>query len=668
MSINRRTACGVAILIWLVCEASAPRAQQPSTPQPSASQSTFTPTFRASVRWVDVDAVVRDKDGNFVTGLTKDDFEVFEDLQPQTLDRVTLVDLPPVTPAQAPLPEADPGDDFQDAGRIYVLVLDGGAQSNVRSLARQFIDDYLGPIDRMAVVNVHGRGDQGLTSDKGRLLEAVDQYVRGANEDPTLKQLRTTYATLKEVAVSLGAVTGRRKSILLIGQGVDLWSTRSPSGPYDPRPGSEDIDDLWRLVRDTTRTAEGFNVPIHVIKANMPLLPTGTGTGTGLWANPFAGAISGPQAPLAANSFRSAAQADRDSGLAVLAERTRGVRIINTNDYGKGFSKIVEQNSQYYMLGYYSNVEPDGRVHRITIRMKRPGLTVQGRQSFRSMNPEIKAKTVDLPKLLSTTARTALKGATAGTVPLATEAVVYRGEHFTASVLVNTSIKGTDLTLGNGSKLEYAAAAFDKWGRVIAVDRRAFSFTMRPQTRARLEANGVHLFSRMTLPTGTYDIRVMAQQPDGRMGLSSTSITVPDFTDRSLVISELIVGTPAVTAPLTLLADDTLRRAVTGTPGLATRLTTARNVPLFIEIFDTQWLISQALGVKWALRSETTGLVARQGEERADKSEKGRIYFRGALPLSSLSPGTYVLDIEVFSIGGPPAAATRQFRFEVVDG
>ena len=176
MSINRRSACGVAIFIWLVCEASVPRAQQPSTPPPSASQNTVTPTFRASVRWVDIDAVVRDKDGRFVTGLTKDDFEILEDNQPQTLDRATLVDLPTVIPALGLNQPVDPDEaeeDFQRAGRIYVLMLDSGVQGTVRGLARQFIEQHLGPIDRMAVVNVHGRGDQGLTSDKTRLLAAV---------------------------------------------------------------------------------------------------------------------------------------------------------------------------------------------------------------------------------------------------------------------------------------------------------------------------------------------------------------------------------------------------------------------------------------------------------------------------------------------------------------
>jgi len=39
-------------------------------------------TFKLEVNYVDVDAVVTDESGNFVSGLTRDDFEVFEDGKP----------------------------------------------------------------------------------------------------------------------------------------------------------------------------------------------------------------------------------------------------------------------------------------------------------------------------------------------------------------------------------------------------------------------------------------------------------------------------------------------------------------------------------------------------------------------------------------------------------
>ena len=59
--------------------ARAPQAQQrPASQRPTA-------TFRSSVDLVTVNVVVRDKNGNIVRGLTRDDFTVTEDGRPQTI-------------------------------------------------------------------------------------------------------------------------------------------------------------------------------------------------------------------------------------------------------------------------------------------------------------------------------------------------------------------------------------------------------------------------------------------------------------------------------------------------------------------------------------------------------------------------------------------------------
>ena len=51
-------------------------------------------TFKVETSYVDVDAVVTDAQGNVVRGLTRDDFELFEDGRPQNIDMFTSVDIP----------------------------------------------------------------------------------------------------------------------------------------------------------------------------------------------------------------------------------------------------------------------------------------------------------------------------------------------------------------------------------------------------------------------------------------------------------------------------------------------------------------------------------------------------------------------------------------------
>ena len=66
-------------------------------------------TFQVEVNYVDVDAIVTDEKGNFVSGLTRDDFEVFEDGKPQKVEMFSYVELPVEPPTvRLPRPSGQP--------------------------------------------------------------------------------------------------------------------------------------------------------------------------------------------------------------------------------------------------------------------------------------------------------------------------------------------------------------------------------------------------------------------------------------------------------------------------------------------------------------------------------------------------------------------------------
>ena len=60
-------------LFTLLAQAPAQPPQSPQPPQPSV-------TFRVEVNYVEIDANVVDAQGNFVRNLTRDDFQIIEDL------------------------------------------------------------------------------------------------------------------------------------------------------------------------------------------------------------------------------------------------------------------------------------------------------------------------------------------------------------------------------------------------------------------------------------------------------------------------------------------------------------------------------------------------------------------------------------------------------------
>src|SRR5262249_34464508 len=68
--------------------------------------------------------------------------------------------------------------------------------------------------------------------------------------------------------------------------------------------------------------------------------------------------------------------------LRVLSEETGGFAVVNKNDYTTAYQRIVEDNSTYYVLAYYPPDARPGRLHKIDVRVTRPGLTVSARKGY----------------------------------------------------------------------------------------------------------------------------------------------------------------------------------------------------------------------------------------------------------------------------------------------
>ena len=194
---------------------SALSSQSASSPAPQAPQSPQPPTFRLNVEYVEVDAVVTDRDGQFVRGLAKEDFQIFEDGKPQPISTFAVVDIP-VERAQRPLGAANAiepdvrTNERPFDGRIYVMLVDDlhtyfGRTPRVRAAARQFIQQHLGANDLMAVVHTAGPSDasQEFTSNKRLLLAAVDRTLGRKLDSATVTKTEQYFRTQ-----SLGRQTG----------------------------------------------------------------------------------------------------------------------------------------------------------------------------------------------------------------------------------------------------------------------------------------------------------------------------------------------------------------------------------------------------------------------------------------------------------------------------
>jgi VWFA-related protein len=599
------------------------------------------PTFRSGVQLIEVDVTVRDQKGRLVRDLTAADFELLEDGMPQRIASFQLVDLPvQIRPREEAQQQSKVEVDVTSnasSGRVYVMLLDnppGVPYTHVyltQRSARRFVTEALAPDDLAAVIDLHsGEGSHAFTKSPQRLLAAIDRYGQAAlggvpplfGPESRLGPLGA-YETMQYVAERLGSVGNRRKAIVWFGGVV----------PFHHGDAATAV-----AYRDAVRTATRNNVAIY------PVDPHGLTTTLGR------------------------AELERVSALRAAAEDTGGHAVVNTNNFGGGYRRIVEENSTYYVIGYSPpSMRQDGRFHDIRVRVKRPATSVRARRGYFAPTPDaVAAAQKPLPEGLSRAATDALRRV----VPLDDVAIdafaaPFMGNEGRGSVLLGARLDGSGLRLGTGDRIEISQIAFDIDGKVHAGTRKVFTFEGAPGVTA--PDGAVRYFDRLDLAPGRHEIRLVVDQPDGRTGSVVTHVDVPDFAGTPVALSGIVVASQRDGMQRTLLPDRTATAALAAEPTISRRFTRDDVIALWAEAYDSRKGASGPLRVTTRVASAGGRPVLERERmiTARDAAAPTRVLeYRERLELAALPPGSYVLAIEAASADGA-ARATRQMPFEI---
>jgi VWFA-related protein len=395
-----------------------PPAQAPAT-QPQAPPETPapTPTFRADINFVRVDVIVSDKQGNPVSDLRQQDFEVSEDGKPQTIQTFKLINVkdssmvPPVEESRRIKTMADEQmEAAKDDVRLFAVFLDDyhvRKENSIRArepIAR-FIENQLQSTDMVGLMYpLTSLADVMLTKDHASAASAVRTFV-GRKYDYTARNLfeeryvnnvstmeaerirnQVTLSALKGLIVHLGGLREGRKSLILISEGFantmpsqvqdqiaaqpePLGRAPDPVGGKSTRETSQDFflqADMLSDIRLVYEMANRYNTTIYTVD------PRGLTT--------FEFDLS------RGNVSSSADQAVLDNTmdtLRIMAAETDGRAIVNQNDLEAGLKQVVRDSSAYYLLGYTSSQGvPDGKFHQIKVNVKRPNIQVRARKGY----------------------------------------------------------------------------------------------------------------------------------------------------------------------------------------------------------------------------------------------------------------------------------------------
>src|ERR1051326_5213630 len=400
-----------------------------SGPQPQ-TQAQQRPVFRAGAHFVRVDAYPATQDGKIVEGLKAVDFEILEDGKPQAIESFDFIKFDTFTP------EAERRDPVsQQAGfdlaadpryRLFIVYADLTFTKSANgienlSLIEQplvnFLERSIGPQDLYALLTTRNSVKDLVLAQKTTvtvseikdLLRAkyierdeADEVLDACPWDPAVINLLkylyradVSYTNLKELAVQLGALRQERKNLVLVTNLLPRW-----------RPNRSLYEGLGSAQRGQAR--QTGTVTGRITNDNRDILTNGRGGNlNGCMAE--AGRLSlmdfepryrelvdeakrqnvsvyvitpsGLQAPFTYAGYLSVKAAYED--LKGLAEETDGIAVTASNDMNAAFKRIADDQSAYYVLGYYAtNTKFDGGLRKITVKLK--GKPIRARRQYRS--------------------------------------------------------------------------------------------------------------------------------------------------------------------------------------------------------------------------------------------------------------------------------------------
>ena len=382
-----------------------------------------TPTFRTGAHYVRVDAYPT-RDGKPILGLTQNDFELLEDGKVQAIDTLEFIDHPEFTPLSERRDPNSQRDAFELARdpkyRVFVLYLDAfhvdfGGSHRTRVPITELLNRMMGPQDLFGLLTpiqtprdlILGQqtlviqeqleklpfwGLQGRIAPQPDELELEAAFPNEAKQLIALKRLDKVYSDLEGLVAILGELREERKNIIFFSDSLFSPASRfsdiamDRSGRGNPPPVG--VGPTGGLTLGSTGRGEPDQMRMEAERARLRGIDYEQRFRQLLRQSRHANVSFYTVRP-GGLDMASSMMNEGTSNLAVLAEETDGVAVLQSNDLRAGMSKVADDLSSHYVLGYYtSNTRWDGQPRKLTVRLKATRQTIRARREYRAPTEE----------------------------------------------------------------------------------------------------------------------------------------------------------------------------------------------------------------------------------------------------------------------------------------
>ena len=380
--------------------------------QETAPEESFSESIKVNV--VNLEVFVTDKKGKPITGLKKEDFEVYEDGKPVAITNFYAESQVAESQAGTPAVEAQTAQAAEKRPedqrlRLVIFVDDVNMEPQGRnrilpSLAT-FLRGELTPGDEVMLIRYYQKIDirraftsdlgqieadiaalKGLSSDMRKREQSRDQAQEdigsasvgngtglvtqsriGAWADQESAYIRGALDGLESVVSWLGGIPGRKAILyvsdgLALNPGADLLTQVSLETGFKAGHRSSGFADqqydLTKRFWDMSARASRNRVTLYPIEAYGARVGSGT-------------------------IYSQALVMSRQNGLRLMAESTGGRPMLNASNPLAALRLMGEDLTTYYSLGYQPRRPGDGVQHKIEVRVKAKGAQVRHREWYR---------------------------------------------------------------------------------------------------------------------------------------------------------------------------------------------------------------------------------------------------------------------------------------------
>jgi VWFA-related protein len=704
MVVTRREIAAIACL-GLLLEGGAPSFAPQAQPQPPADAQTQPPRteIRVTSELVLANVVVRDKKGNLVRDLKKEDFTLFEDGRKQeisTFDFENVDQLETGGAAEKPVmgeaAAAAPAGVLRKSDatvinardrRVIVLYFDFSAMEPDQidrcvEAAKKYINAQMQPADIIALVSLstNMRVDLDFTDDKTKILSVLSSYSSGSGEGfatgdtgsaegtaetggsytPDDTDYNTFSADWKLLALestmqALGKIE-QKKSLIYFSNGISQTGTDNQSA-----------------LRAATAAAVKNNVSIYPVDIRgLQAFPPG-----GEAQNASLHGQSAYNGAAVLNDLSSNAASQET--LSTLAADTGGKAFFDTNDFGGVFTQVQKDSSAYYVLGFTSkNPLKDGHYRRLKVQVNRADVKLEFRPGYYAGRDYRHLNRADREAQLEDELSAELPQTD---VPLYAGTAYFRQDESHYYLAVSLVVPGSQIPFVQEKDKDNAT--IDIIGEVrigggkVPVGQLRDTVKLALDSTQQVRRKNVQYNSGFVLAPGSYHLKfIVRENQTGRMGSFETDVQIPDLRKVPLRMSSVVLSSlraPVTNAPKKKAVNPLIQDQTQLVPNVTHVFTRDQHLYLQYEVYDaTRGKVAVApvatpggQPAQAAQSKETresirvlTSIEFLQGNIKVYESkqvaatevtapDRKAVVFQIDLPLQSLKPGLYVCQVNV---------------------